>query len=344
MRSNLSGVLSLLFLTSLLFSCSKEKSTELGQPSTPGSGGSAIYSLSTSATTCMNATVNGTYKKGTATSSANTVDIEVNVNSIGTWTMNSASVTGFYFQGTGVFANTGTQTITLQASGTPNTAGPQTFTLVTGTTTCTFVVNVDADTTSNPPPPPPGGEYFPMTQGSWWSYDDGTGDTTKTTVSGTTTIAGKTYTNFVDSYESMSGTDTSFYRKDNATNFYYLNEDLSGLAALGITFSQPRADVLFMKNSLTTGATWNSDHNGTASGFPVTVRFKFTAVNANATVTVGSNTFTNVYQVQILLQLGTAGVFQDMSTPVDLYFAKGVGLIRTDDGMDVMDIRYWHIN
>lgn len=345
MSSFKSGVLAILFLSVIGFSCTKEKSNELGQPSTPGSGGSSIFGLSDTSGACNNATINGIYKKGTATNNTNSVDVEVNVNSVGTWTMNTASAGGFYFQGAGSFANTGTQVITLNASGTPNVSGPVTFTLKAGSTTCSFSVNVEADTTNNPPPPPPppGGEYFPMTQNSWWSYDDGSGDTTKTTVSGTSVIAGKTYTNFVDSYEGLTDTDTSFYRKDAATNSFYLNEDLSFLSGFGITFSQPRADVLFLKNALTTGATWNSDHTGTASGFPVTVRFKFTVVNANATLTIGSNTFTNVYHVQLLLQLGTAGVFQDMSTPASLYFAKGVGLIRTDDGTDTMDIRYWKV-
>jgi hypothetical protein len=343
MRRYLAGLISVIALSALGISCTKEKSLETGVPSQPGSGGSANYALSTNGPNCMNAVVSGVYKKGTATNTSNTVDIEVNVNTIGTWTMNSAGVAGYYFQGAGTFANTGTQTITLMAAGTPNMAGPQTFTLITGTTTCAFVVTVENDSTPTNPPPATG-EYFPMTQGSWWSYDDGTGDTLKTTVSGTTVIAGKTYSNFVDSYEGIPDTDTSFYRKDNSTGFFYLNEDLSVLAALGITMSQPRADVLFMKNSLTTGATWNSDHAGTASGIPVTVRFKFNVLNANATTTIGSNTFTNVYQVQLTLQLGMLGTFTDMAAPATLSFAKGVGLIRTDDGTDTTDIRYWHVN
>lgn len=342
MRSIFSGVLSVLLLSFIAVSCSKEKSLELGQPSTPGSGGTAIFVLSASGGNCVNAAVNGVYKKGTGADASNTVDIEVNVNTVGTWSMNTGSVAGFYFSGAGSFTNTGTQVITLNALGSPNADGQQLFNLVAGGTTCSFAVTVLPDTSGNPNPPPTGPDFFPMTQNSWWSYDD-FGDTIKTVVSGTSVIGGKTYTNFVDSYEGIPDTDTSFYRKDNATGFYYMNEDLSMLSALGITMPQPRAEVLLLKSGMAAGDSWNTDLNGTASGFPVTVRFKVDVVSTTASLTVGTNNFTNVRHITVDLLLGTAGTFTSIATPIQLYYAPGVGLVRTDDGMDQTDIRYWNV-
>jgi hypothetical protein len=328
------------------FSCGKEKSVELGLPSTPGSGGSAVYGLSVNSGACMNANVLGTYKKGTATNATNKVNIEVSVNTIGSWSVNTAAITGFYFSGSGAFTATGTQTITLNAQGTPTSTGTQTFTLIVGPTTCTFDVVVD--TTTGGPGPGPGpvsGEYFPMTQNSWWSYDDGTGgDTSKITVNGTGSFGGKTYTRFIQSYEGLPDTDTSFYRKDNTTGAYYLYQDLSDFSSMGVTFSQPTADVLYLKNALTTGATWNTDIAGTAGGFPVTVRFKFTCVNANLSPSINGKPFTNVYHVQLNVQLGLAGTFTDVDGPYDFFYAKGIGMIKTDDGFDEIDIRYWNVN
>lgn len=343
MRSYLSGALTILFLSVLAFSCSKEKSLETNQPANPGSGGTAVYSLAVSGGNCMNANVMGTFTEGVATTSANQVEVEVDVTSIGTWNINSATVNGFYFSGSGTFANTGTQTVVLTASGTPTADGSHTFTLVVGTISCSFVVDVEEGAT---PPPPPNGDYFPMTEGSWWSYDDGSGDTTKITVSGTSTMGnGNTYANFVQTYEDGSDDDTIFYRKDASSGLYYLYQDLSDLSNFGITFTNPFADVNFLRAALNTGDTWNSDHNGTfTGGTPVTVRFKFEVLNSSATVVVSGNTFNNVYRIQMTPQMVVAGTPQDLSTPVELMFAKGVGLIKTDDGMDFNDIRYWMVN
>jgi hypothetical protein len=330
--------LSLFFLPS----CTKEESLELNMPSMPSSGGTGVYALSVGGGTCMNADVEGAYQKGVSTSSANKVNIEVSVNTVGTWTVNSATVTGFYFSGSGAFTATGTQMITLNAHGTPTTAGAQTFTLIVGGTNCTF--DVDVDSTGSGPNPNPSGEYFPLTSGSWWSYDDGTGDTTKSVSNGTATLIGKTYTRFINSYEWTPDTDTSYYRKDAASDSYYLFQDLSDFTSLGVTLTQPQVEVQFLKNVLAQGATWNADFPGMAGPIPVTIRFKFTCIANNATLNVNGNSFTNVYQVQMLAQLGSGGTFTDVSTPVNLYFAKGVGLVKSDDGTDVSTIRYWHVN
>ena len=96
---SLRGLVSVAFLSLFFSSCTKEESLELNMPSMPSSGGTAVYALSVSGGTCMNADVQGTYQKGTAVSAANKVNVEVSVNTIGTWTVNSATITGFYFSG-----------------------------------------------------------------------------------------------------------------------------------------------------------------------------------------------------------------------------------------------------
>ena len=338
---SLRGLVSLSFLTLFFFSCSKEESVELNLPSMPSSGGTAIYALSVSAGECMNADVQGTYVKNTTVTAANKVDIEVSVNTIGTWTVNSAAITGFYFSGSGSFTAAGTQMISLMAHGTPTTVGTQTFTLIVGSTSCTFDVVVDSIPTGSNPV---SSDYLPMTQGTWWSYDDGTGDTTKTVISGTKSLIGKTFQQFVNSYEGFPDTDTSFYRKDDASKTYYLFEDLSDLTV--VTLANPQVEVPFLKDVLTTNTTWNTDFSATftATGTPVTLRVKFTCINANATLTnINGNNFTNVYHIRSELQYGTAPMFTTFET-VNLYYAKGVGLVKSDDGTDVETIRFWDIN
>ena len=104
------------------------------------------------------------------------------------------------------------------------------------------------------------------------------------------------------------------------------------------------AQHLFMKNALTTGATWNSDHNGNSSGAPVVVRFKFTCANANATISVNGNNFINVYKITLQPQIGILTIFQNAGTAVDFYYAKGIGLVNiSDPTVGDQAIRYWQV-
>jgi hypothetical protein len=307
-------------------------------PGTGGSGGTAVYTLQSSGTDCMNAVPAGTYTQGVALTSANKITIQVNVTNVGTWNVITPSVAGFSFSGAGTFTTTGVQSITLTASGTPNASGSQVFPVTVGSSSCSFTIPVAAGTT-----PPLSTDYFPLTQNSYWTYDDGLGsDTLKTTVTGTATIGGKSYQRFISTYESGPPNDTSFYRKDNTTGFYYTIVDTSAFAGL-VTFTQPTLDVLFLKNSLATGATWNSDFSAKFQGQAVTVRFKFTCTNANATVTANGKTFSNVYQISSVIQIGL-GTFNDISTPQTIFYAKGIGLVKASDpSFGDQVIRYYNV-
>lgn len=304
------------------------------------SGGTAVYALQDSSGNCMNDTVSGTYIQGIALTTAEKVVIQVNVTTVGTWSISTAAVDGFLFSGSGTFTTTGVQTITLAGSGTPAASGAQIFSLNTGTSVCSFVITVaaGASTSSN--------DYFPLTQNSYWTYDLGTAgsDTSKRTVSGTSVKNSNTYQQFITTFQSGPPNDTSYYRKDNATGFYYNYVDTSAFSGSGASFSQPGLDILFLKNNLTTGAIWNSDFNATASGVPITVRFNFTCTNASATLSVNGNTFTNVYQITLQAQIGTGGVFSNTGNPSDFYYAKGVGLIKIPDPLNGNKvIRYWQV-
>jgi hypothetical protein len=401
------------------------------------SGGSALYTLQGSGSTCMNYSLgSGTYTVGTALTSANKVDIQVNVTTVGSWTISTATVDGFSYSGTGTFTTTGVQLITLLGSGTPSTAGAQTFTVTAGSASCTFPVTVTGGSSSacatpqgtytagtalastnkisvthtyaaagtfnlstntvngysfgpgsttatagtpvtltlngtgtptaagtntftidfgdgtnctftvtvvSGTPPVVNNDYFPLTANSWWSYDDGVDptDTIKTTNKFASTFASNVYRAF-ETTDDIGPFDTSYYRKDAATGFYYNYVPTSTFdPTFPITFAQAGLDILFLKQTLTTGQTWNSDFNGTATGIPVVLRFNFTCVDANATITVNGQSFTNVYKITELPQLGVGGTFSDISTSVDFYYAKGIGLIRVDDQGSFQDIRHW---
>ena len=125
----------------LLASCEKDYSFENG--GTPGSGnstGSAVYTFGGGGGNCTSAVVNGTYEVGVPLDASNTVVVQVNVTTAGTYNVSTISLNGISFTGTGTFSATGTQFMTLTGSGTPLANG--TFSYIPGNAGCIFSVLV----------------------------------------------------------------------------------------------------------------------------------------------------------------------------------------------------------
>lgn len=131
---------SLLLFTSVLFmACQKEASFEKGNSS------SSVGSLSVDASgNCLGAVVSGTYYKDTAIKASNYVDVSVQVDTAGTYTISSDTVNGYYFNATGSFTGTGTQVVRLLGGGKPLDAGTNIFTVTYNSTVCEFSVEVTA--------------------------------------------------------------------------------------------------------------------------------------------------------------------------------------------------------
>ncbi|UAY52792.1 hypothetical protein [Ferruginibacter albus] len=109
---------------------------------TGSSGGSAAFTLGGAPSSCTGFVLGGTYTAGTALSGSNTVKLNVNVTTAGTYTVSTPSVDGMVFSASGTFGSTGAQTITLTGTGTPTAGGTFTINPVAGASTCSFSVNV----------------------------------------------------------------------------------------------------------------------------------------------------------------------------------------------------------
>src|SRR4026208_367654 len=98
---------SLLIVTSLIFmACQKETSFEQGAST------ASVGSLSVDANgNCLGAVVSGIYYKDTAIKASNYVDVSVQVDTVGTYTISSDTVNGYYFKATGTFNATGAQSV-----------------------------------------------------------------------------------------------------------------------------------------------------------------------------------------------------------------------------------------
>ncbi len=94
--------------------------------------------------TCTMASVNGPYVAGSVLTGQSTVTIQVTVASPGTYSIATTTTNGMVFSGQGVFTTTGTQFVTLVASGTPASTGTYTFMPTgSGVTGCIFTVQVN---------------------------------------------------------------------------------------------------------------------------------------------------------------------------------------------------------
>jgi hypothetical protein len=107
-----------------------------------GGTGTAIFTLGGTPGTCTGASTSGPFTAGVALTAANTLTIQVNVTTPGTYIINAASTSGFSFSGAGVFTIAGLQNVTLNGSGMPSVAGNAAITITNIASTCSFSVTV----------------------------------------------------------------------------------------------------------------------------------------------------------------------------------------------------------
>ncbi|WP_342155285.1 hypothetical protein [Joostella sp. CR20] len=91
--------------------------------------------------------VGGDYFVGIPLTSTNTLTLQVDVTNVGFWSLNSTTVNGYSFSGSGTFTATGIQNIVLQGTGTPVASGIDSFDLVSNSSDdagCTGI-NVTVD-------------------------------------------------------------------------------------------------------------------------------------------------------------------------------------------------------
>ncbi len=129
----------LIILVAVFFtlSCQKEYSLEDGAGS-PAAGTLKEDSFGD----CLPSAVNGIYKKDSTLGAQNYIDVQVNVTTIGSYTITSDTVSGFSFKAIGSFTAVGLNTVRLKAAGKPLAAGFYTFTIKFGISTCAIEVQV----------------------------------------------------------------------------------------------------------------------------------------------------------------------------------------------------------
>jgi hypothetical protein len=288
----------------------------------PAGGGAAVGVLAGAPGTCSPITVNGFYVESAATGSSNTVGVTVNVTTAGTYTISTNTVNGLSFSSSGNLTVGNNQVINLAASGTPTTAGNQTYTVTFGSSSCTFTVQVLPN------------DYFPRSVGSNWSYEfnDAANDSLYRVVNPSTLSAlGNTYQIFLGN--DGTGLDSSGYYRRNGGDYFEWFDAGGYLGYDAPVWGQ----YIMVKDNVAANTIWKSSgYAGTAQGTALNVRFSYKILQKDVPVTVtssvGNTTYNNVIVVEEKLELEvTPGVWQDITNTIDFfgkaYYARGIGLI-----------------
>lgn len=121
----------------IVVGCQKELSFE--GPNSPAEG-----SLQADITgDCLPKTVNGVYEVGKPlVADSNTISVDVNVVTTGTYIITTDTVNGYFFRATGIFTTPGVNTIKLRGNGTPFAALTNNFVVTFDSTVCDVQVQV----------------------------------------------------------------------------------------------------------------------------------------------------------------------------------------------------------
>jgi hypothetical protein len=284
----------------------------------------AVFILQGAPGKCMNDSVIGTYVKHIGLDTFSKVSIEVNVISTGRFNIKTNLVNGYSFSGAGMFTTTGIQLITLYAEGAPVNAGTDVFNVNAGTSSCSFEVTVLADyiiVNST--------DYFPLTEGSYWNYDDllTTGNIIKRTINGDSAVNDTTYS-IMDETDNYGITTQSLFTNINDNYFEYARAD-----KYTSSFQYAKAHfthLLFLNKNIHTGDYWESPEFRDDATFNqvIVLKYGYKCLKSDAVVTVNGKAFANVCIIEMRPQIHALknpwGYTNEIYT---YYYAKGIGLI-----------------
>ncbi len=322
------SIIFLVIMTVFFYSCKKEYSLEGGIVTGGGNGntnsGTSVGKLGGTPGSCANATLNGVYGQGIAlTDSINYLNVEVTIDTVGTYTIGTDTVNGVYFLASGTFTVPGLQTVKIKAYGTPFNPGLFTNTVKYKGSSCLFDVEVFTVAIPN------GTDYFPTTTNSNWTLipDDplaSPDDTTRITSLGTfITFGGNSYSILENKY-STPPKDSSYFRKGSGLYYNYGDLDLVGFTD-GVI-----GEYIMLKDNVPVGNNWESSSFATSfSGIAGSFKIVSTISQKNVVKQINGKIYNNVIVVKHSFQAKISVAPFTEVYKGELWFAKGIGLIRS---------------
>lgn len=291
----------------------------------PAGGGGAVFTMGNSPNSCTGVILAGTYMQGIAMNAANTIQVDVNVTTPGTYNVVVLAVNNVSFSGAGSFTVTGAQKLTLNASGTPAGAGNFEYIVsAPGGSSCKFTI------TYSSPAPPANIDYIPQTAMSNWStklVGGGPGDTTYMEVSPNTIVKGGQTFRIFEIKDNGTPTDSLFFRRNSSIYYQYIDNDF------GLLDAPYKTEVKILDSSLNAGATWvvNLGPNTAGGGTIVITSAKIDAaiLEKGSSETVAGNTYGRVIKVKYTYSANVQFLGNTVVAEEERWYAKGYGIIKT---------------
>jgi hypothetical protein len=318
----------------MFMACKKEMSIENG-----GFSGTAQGELVDSLGNCKSSTVMGDYKVDTAlVTTSNYALINVNFTAQGKYKIYTDTVNGMWFLDSGFAISTGAIVIKLKGYGKPILPKTTAFTIYFNNNVCTFEVSVNGSAVSSGggSGSGSGGDYFPTTVGSSWTYQYipklGTIDTFRVTVAQSQIVRDTlSYAQF-----GTSLLDTFYFAKDGKGTYYSLSSVDFDYTFLFDSIPNFFISYPFLKESANVGDTWETNEYGTVKLVSGTTteygkaKAVFTVVSKNTTTyTIGGKTYSDVINMKREIKFipnGTGAVYRTLLIG-NSYYARNYGLI-----------------
>ena len=295
---------------------------------------------------CINYFLQGDYVVGVPLTDTNTLTLKVNVLAIGDYNVSTSTVNGYSFSGIGKFSATGPSTIVLKGFGTPLNYEQDQLTVNGKFSVCKISVNIFKPVSVN------GTDHFPLSLGSYWIYNDilNLPDSISRTLNSNSALSNINYSNIVESYKNKIQV---FYNCRKKGNDYFELCNVEKYTE-SVKFSpEIDAEILFLKEGLSTGDTWQSNEFSQSFGVnnKIYLQYFFKCLDANAIVNIYDNTFINVYKIEMVSKKHdqSSNIYTSTGSRYDFYYAEGIGLIYTrtqfaNTSPSATQIRNWQVN
>ena len=171
-------------------------------------------------------------------------------------------------------------------------------------------------------------DFMSTKNGSWWEYKSRTGTGYKRYARSLDTMKkGLKYSYFERQDTDTSSLNPEYYGKNNT--LYITLIDLDGA-------HENYLECVYWHDSAHTGDSWSNTgtvyHPSTGN---VQAKIVSTELEEGLTMTYGNHTFENVVHVQSILK---GGLFNISLGKIDVWFAKGLGIIREEADINIMSV------
>jgi hypothetical protein len=272
---------------------------------------------------CMNPLVSGDIVVGQNLDTSYRVSLTVMVTVPGIYFVTTNQINGYHFEGSDTVNSIGEQKTSLHAVGKPLIAGIDVFKVTIGASSCSF--------TSRPLAPVKafGRDYFPLSDGSYWTYDYSPGypnDSLTRRVTGSVKLENNDYVIVKEKHPYKNEADL-YFRKTGSGFREYASPSKYTETISYVPGTTGEIPILEESSS-----DWASPaYEATASFGQVTkLRYRYAVLEADGVAVINGTAFEHVIKVQMTVGVSAVNYTEGSTGETHLfYFAKGIGLIYT---------------